>query len=210
MTTPLSGRRAQAARNDDLILEAARAVFMRTPDAPIAAVAQEAGVGVSALYRRYAGKEDLLATLCADGLRRFIQAADEAERIDDPAAQLDAFVRGVIAQDVHSLTVHLAGTFTPTPELGELAAEATARGDAIFHRAKAAGVVRDDLETTDLAMVFEQITAVRLDDPARTAVLRDRYLTLLLDALRPQAATGPLPGPAPTAAELGARWVPRP
>jgi AcrR family transcriptional regulator len=209
MTTPLSGRRAQAARNDETILEAARTVFMRTPDAPIAAVAQEAGVGVSALYRRYASKEELLATLCTDGLRRFIQAADEAERLDDPAAQLDAFVRGVIAQDVHSLTVHLAGTFTPTPELGALSTEATARGDAIFHRAQEAGAVRDDLETTDLAMVFEQITAVRLDDPARTAVLRDRYLTLLLDALRPQAATGPLPGPAPTGAELGARWVPR-
>src|SRR3954471_3299631 len=117
MTTPLSGRRAQAARNDETILEAARRLFMRAPDAPVAAVATEAGVGVSALYRRYTSKEALLATLCADGLRRFVQAADDAERLDDPAAQLDAFVRGVVAQDVHSLTVHLAGTFTPTPEL---------------------------------------------------------------------------------------------
>ncbi|MGY4644104.1 TetR/AcrR family transcriptional regulator [Cellulomonas sp. URHB0016] len=209
MTTPLSGRRAQAARNDDRILEAARAVFMRTPEAPVAAVAKEAGVGVGALYRRYASKEALLATLCADGLRRFVQAADEAEQLDDPAAQLDAFVRGVVAQDVHSLTVHLAGTFTPTPELVALSREATRRGDALFRRAQDAGAVRADLETTDLAMVFEQVTAVRLDDADRTAVLRDRYLTLLLDALRPQAATGRLPGPAPTGAELGARWAPR-
>src|SRR5688500_4545201 len=37
MTTPMNGRRAQAARNDTLILDAARAVFVADPDAPIAA-----------------------------------------------------------------------------------------------------------------------------------------------------------------------------
>ncbi|MDX6234639.1 MAG: hypothetical protein QOH68_3754, partial [Nocardioidaceae bacterium] len=37
---------------------------MRDPEAPISAVAQAAGVGISALYRRYAGKEELLQTLC--------------------------------------------------------------------------------------------------------------------------------------------------
>ena len=41
----LSGRKAQAARNDELILTAARAVFMADPGAPIAAVAERARVG---------------------------------------------------------------------------------------------------------------------------------------------------------------------
>ena len=50
-STPLSGRRAQAARNDVRILEAARTVFVADPDAPISAVAKRAGVGISALYR---------------------------------------------------------------------------------------------------------------------------------------------------------------
>ena len=72
----LSGRRGQAARNDALILEAARDVFLEDPKAPIAAVAARAGVGISALYRRYASKEDLLRRLCHDGLRRFIAAAE--------------------------------------------------------------------------------------------------------------------------------------
>jgi AcrR family transcriptional regulator len=67
-----SGRKAQAERNDQTILDAARAVFPREPAAPISAVAKEAGVGISALYRRYAGKDELLQTLCADGLRRYI------------------------------------------------------------------------------------------------------------------------------------------
>jgi len=36
-TARLSGRRAQAARNDQLVLDAARAVFTADPGAPIAA-----------------------------------------------------------------------------------------------------------------------------------------------------------------------------
>jgi AcrR family transcriptional regulator len=65
----MSGRQAQAARNDQVILDAARAVFVADPTAPIAAVAERAGVGISALYRRYPSKEALLRTLCLDGLR---------------------------------------------------------------------------------------------------------------------------------------------
>ena len=45
---PLSGRRAQAARNDEVILAAARTVFVADPGAPVSAVAEEAGVGMSA------------------------------------------------------------------------------------------------------------------------------------------------------------------
>jgi hypothetical protein len=49
-TGPLSGRKAQANRNDQVILDAARQVFIADPAAPISAVAKEAGVGISALY----------------------------------------------------------------------------------------------------------------------------------------------------------------
>jgi AcrR family transcriptional regulator len=75
---PLSGRRAQAARNDDLILESAKAVFLADPGAPITAVARHAGVGISALYTRYGSKEELLRKLCSDGLARFIAETQAA------------------------------------------------------------------------------------------------------------------------------------
>ncbi|HZM32047.1 MAG TPA: helix-turn-helix domain-containing protein, partial [Acidimicrobiales bacterium] len=55
----LSGRRAEARRNDEAILAAARAVFVADPDAPVSAVVDRAGVNVSSLYRRFASKEDL-------------------------------------------------------------------------------------------------------------------------------------------------------
>jgi len=79
---PLSGRRREAARNDDAILDAARSVFLENPSAPVSAVAARANVGISALYRRYPSKEDLLRELTRDGLVRY--AADlEAALADD-------------------------------------------------------------------------------------------------------------------------------
>jgi AcrR family transcriptional regulator len=205
----LSGRKAEAARNDRMILDAARAVFTRDPGAPVAAVAEEAGVGVGALYRRYASKDELLRTLCADGLNQFIAIAETVlATVRDPWEAFAGFMGGIIDSDVHSLTVHLAGTFTPTPELRELAVRASARGERIFAAAQNAGVLRGDLEAGDLAMMFEQITAIRGGSAERTAALRRRYLALLLDAVRTQAATGPLPGRPPDAGELARRWRP--
>jgi AcrR family transcriptional regulator len=209
--TGLSGRKAEAARNDGAIVDAARTVFIRTPEAPMSAVAAEAGVGVGALYRRYAGKEQLLQTLCADGLRRFIGVAEAAlAETGDPWAAFAGYVRGIIESDVHALTVRLAGTFTPTAELHDLAARAGTLGDEVFRRARDAGALRPDFEAADVPMLFEQITAIRLGGPDRTAALRGRYLTLLLDAVRATAAVDALPATPPTPAELAARWRPGP
>jgi AcrR family transcriptional regulator len=208
-TGPLNGRKAQAARNNATILDAARTVFMRDPAAPIADVARAAGVGVSALYRRYPSKDVLLQTLCADGLHRFIAIAEAALADDrDPWDAFAGFIRGIVAADVHSLTVHLAGTFSPTDALHQLAADANQCAARLFRRTKSAGVVRADLHLRDLAMLFEQLAAVRVGSSERTRTLRERYLGLLLDGLRPAAATTRLPGPPPTSAELGERWIP--
>src|SRR6266700_4847753 len=75
---PMSGRQAEAARNDQRILDSARAVFVADPGAPITAVARHAGVGISALYTRYGSKEELLRRLCSDGLARFIAETQAA------------------------------------------------------------------------------------------------------------------------------------
>ena len=202
----LSGRKAQAARNDDAILSAARDVFLRDPGAPISAVAREARVGISALYRRYPSKEELLQSLCLDGLRRYISIAESA--LADQTVPWDGFaefLRGLVEADVHSLTVQLAGTFTPTEELHQLAEEANQLAARILRRAKAAHAVRADLHLNDLPMLLEQLAAVRSQADDRTRALRNRYLSLLLDALLPSAASR-LPGSPPTAEELGARW----
>src|ERR1700729_2332587 len=115
----LPGRRGQARRNDALILKAAREVFLADPKAPVAAVAEQAGVGISALYRRYPSKEDLLRRLCHDGLRQFIAEAEAATADPDAWRALTGFLERVVDADVHSLTVHLAGTFTTTDEMDD-------------------------------------------------------------------------------------------
>ena len=205
-TEPLSGRRAQAVRNDQRILEAARAVFVADPGAPVSAVAAEADVGMSALYRRYPSKEELLRRLSGDGLRRYIVEAEAALADDgDPWAAFVGFMRRVVDADTHSLTLRLAGTFTPTEELQGDAATANDLNVRLLERTKAAGAVRSDLDVNDLTFIFEQVASIRLGEQDRTRQLRHRYLALLLDGLR-TPAPGPLPGPPPTWREISRRW----
>lgn len=197
-----AGRAREAARNDETILAAARAVFLEDHRAPISAVAERAGVGISALYRRYAGKEDLLRTLCHDGLLRFIAEAERASEQNDDWAAFETFLRGVVDADVHSLTVHLAGTFTPTEQMNVDAVRASDLAVALFERARR--FFRPGAVPADVTMLLEMSAAVRVPDPARTRELRQRYVAVLLDGLRTGAE---LAGPAPTVEELSWRWT---
>lgn len=207
----MSGRKAEAARNDTRILQAAREVFVANPDSPISAVAERAGVGISALYRRYPSKEDLLRTLSANGLRTYLDAVEEAlENADDVAGAWARFLERVVEADTHALTTALAGTFTPTEELYRDSELARVSNERLVERAKQAGVVRKDLDVNDLSFIFEQLSAVRLGDEQRTRILRRRYLTLYLRAMRPDPTEpDPLPGPPPTWQEIGERWAPK-
>ncbi|NUP82600.1 MAG: TetR/AcrR family transcriptional regulator, partial [Nonomuraea sp.] len=181
----MSGRKAQAARNDELILQAARAVFTADPGAPIAAVAERAGVGISALYRRYPSKEALLQKLCGDGLKLYITVTEKAlAEEDDPWESFAAYMRGIVDADTNSLTIRLAGTFQPTEEIGRDAVRASELATRAHHQAVAAGVLRPDVTVADIALLFEQIASLRLGDDRRTGELRHRYLALAMDALR--------------------------
>jgi AcrR family transcriptional regulator len=203
----LSGRRGEARRNDATILESARAVFVADPDAPIAAVAEHAGVGMSALYRRYASKEDLLRKLCGDGLQLYIDIAAAALEDEDRDQRLafETFMREIVEADTHTLTIKLAGRFRPTAELGRKALAAEELNERLVSRWHAAGVLRKDIGAHDLSYVFEQLAGVHGATAARTDELRARYLALHLDSLRGPGRTR-LPGPAPTGEEQRARW----
>lgn len=204
MSPPLAGRRQQARLNDEVILDAAREVFLDDPKAPIAAVAKRAGVGFAALYRRYPAKEDLLRTLCHDGLRRFIAEAEEAAAEPSALAALTGFVERIVDADVHSLTVHLAGTFVPTAEMNADAERATSLATALFDRARSG--LRPGVVVEDLDLLFEACAAIRIPDVARTRQLRRRVLALLLGSLIEVNPGDALPGPAPSAEELSWRW----
>ncbi|MFD0804218.1 TetR/AcrR family transcriptional regulator, partial [Streptomonospora algeriensis] len=167
-----SGRRAQAARNDSAIVDAARAVFLDDPKAPVSAVASRAGVGISALYRRYGGKEDLLRRICHDGLRSYLAEAEEALAEEDGWQAFTSFLRRIVDADLHSLTVHLAGSFTPTPEMSADAARAVELAARVTRRAHESGRLRADFAAADIVLVLEGCAAVRSADPERARLLR--------------------------------------
>jgi AcrR family transcriptional regulator len=192
---------------------AARTVFAADPAAPISAVAERAGVGISALYRRCASKEELLRRLCADAVRRYNREAETAlaalaGRADrgDGWRVFRRFARRVVAADLYALTLRLGGTFTPDPELRDEALRAQELSMRLFECVRAAGAIRADVVLDDIALVFEQVAAIRIADEHRTLRLRERCLALLLDALR-SAPSGPLPGPPPARAEITRLWA---
>lgn len=206
----LPGRRQEAARNNARILQAAREVFIADADAPIADVAERAGVGIGALYRRYGSKEELLRQLSRDGLTRHLELVEAAlADTQDPGAAFATFMREAVIADTHSLTLHLAGRFTPTEDLwrdGDRAAELTA---GLLARAQAAGAIRPDITVGDMTMIFEQLAEISVADGERALQLRLRYLALFLIALQPSLDGSPLPGPPPEWHEMSARFEPK-
>src|SRR5205823_5388824 len=126
-------------------------------------------------------KDVLLCRICHDGLLRYIAEAEAAAEEPDGWKALTDFLGRVVDADVHSLTVHLAGTFTPTPEMGEDARRANELSARLVERARETGRLRPDAVTEDLGMILECCAAIRVDDdPERTAQLRRRYLAMLV------------------------------
>jgi AcrR family transcriptional regulator len=201
----LSGRAAQAARNDQLIVDAARAVFLEDPDAPITAVAKRAGVGISALYTRHGSKDELLCKLARDGLQRYFEEIDAAVHDDRDAWTVFAnFMLRLVDADIAALTQTLAGKFTPTEDMFELAARTDIEmSERLFPRVKAA--LRPGIEVQDVSVILEFLGTIKLRDRTRTQQLRRRYLAIALDGLRAEH-TEPLPGPPPTRDEINERW----
>src|SRR5919108_3609283 len=193
----LAGRAAEAARNDRKILESARAVFLADPGAPITAVAKEAGVGISAIYSRYGSKEELLRKLSRDGLVRILEEINAALDDDrDPWTVFADFMRHLVDADVAALTLALAGKFTPTEDMWELAQHTDNElSQKLFPRVKEA--LRPGVDEGDVSLVLEIVGSIKLSDRGRTEQLRRRYLAAMLDGLRADR-TEPLPGPPPS------------
>jgi AcrR family transcriptional regulator len=203
---PARGRHAEARRNDQRILEAALDVFSDDLGAPMSAVAHRAGVGQASLYRRYPSKEALLARVCRNGMERMRRAALSA--LESPADPWEALAR-FLSWYLESGTPRLAGllgSFAPAEDLFELARETNQAIAALVERNVRAGRLRSDVTGADLTLIVTQLSRLTAPDPDRAAVLRHRYLTLLLDGMARLDAPQ-LPGPAPDGEELERPWL---
>src|SRR5438132_14221165 len=95
MGTPSAGTarkpRADAVRNRERVLEAAKAVFSAGgPEASLEAVARRAGVGIGTLYRHFPTREALFEAVYR---REVDQLSELAEQLKTTAAPVDALRR---------------------------------------------------------------------------------------------------------------------
>jgi AcrR family transcriptional regulator len=203
---PLSGRRAEAARNDARILEAAREVFLSDPGAPIAAVAERAGVGVASLYRRYPSKEHLLQRLFLESNRRTLALAEATvAEGGEPWEVFSRFLHRRLDSGEVALSFTIPVTFSITDEHRAIVQKVRDLMQILVDRAQDAGALRPDVEIGDLTWLFIPLQAIETGNPIRNRELRHRHLAILLDGLR-TGSTAPLPGPPPGWDEFGEFW----
>ena len=115
----MRGRQAEAARNHERLMSAAREVLAATPDAPIAQVAGRAGVGVATLYRRYASREALVAETWLQSVceleKQARVALDRARMF--PWGAFVGFMTASVASGAGALAAALAEAAVPTEDL---------------------------------------------------------------------------------------------
>jgi AcrR family transcriptional regulator len=197
--------RSDAERNRLLILEAAAAAFAEGLDVGMAEIARRAGVGNATVFRRFPSKDALIEAIVDAKIAELIAAAERAADIEDP---WDALVE--LLETTAALQARDHGFFQATeefllshPELLRRHRPILEAVEPLLVRAQQAGVVRDDVTTLDLMGLVKGSVACL--PPSRN--LRDdgwrRYLSIMLDALRPAAAT-PLPVPPLTYEEMEA------
>ena len=207
------GRQAEARHNDLAILEAARDVFTALgADAPIAAVAERAGVGMGTLYRRYGGKAELLQHLCVLAMEQALEAAEEALKADDPWAGLAGYITACIELRSGALAA-LAGQIETTAEMRRTAQRGMARTAEIIARAHRNGSLRPDATAMDVTWLIEQFSrrAPTPVDPGEEHNVRSRLVAIALDGLRAHTVDRPgetLPGTPPSPARYANRWSP--
>jgi AcrR family transcriptional regulator len=93
MTDHPPSKRADAARNRERILEAARTAFAATgAETSMAEIARRSGVGTATLYRNFATRRELLEALLVDEVDEVCAAAATVEG-DSPEDRLTTWLR---------------------------------------------------------------------------------------------------------------------
>jgi AcrR family transcriptional regulator len=175
--------RADAARNAERILRAAREVYGELgADAPIEVIARRAGVGERTLYRRFPTKGDLISAALDQSIAEALTPAIEAARGDkDPMRGLVQLIEAAIslgAREHHLLTAaRRAGSLR-----SDISAELNAALGELTRRGQQAGVIRPDLVADDLPRIIAMLYSVLFTMESDSDGWR-RYVALLVDAI---------------------------
>jgi AcrR family transcriptional regulator len=184
-------RRADARRNIDSLLRAAKDVFGTSGvDAPAKQIADRAGVGVGTLYRHFPQRSDLVAAVFQREVDACADAGPALAAAHDPGAALEQWLlryteflatkRG-LASALHSgdpafdaLPGYFMGRLGPT--LGSLLDAAAAHGE-----------IRPGFSADDL---LHAVATLSLPMAGEGSAYSRRMVALLVDGLRYGAAAG--------------------
>lgn len=189
--------RADAERNRERILDAARAAFA---DEGLAAstneIARRAGVGVATLFRRFPTRDELIAAVFADRMTAYAEATETALSDPDPWRGFCGYVERVcrMQADDRAFADVLTMTFPMAPALEDQRRQASQGLAELIRRAQDAGRLRQDFVHQDLPLILmANAGVVNATRDAAPETWR-RLVHFLLQAFEARAAQ-PLPDP---------------
>ena len=179
-------RRADAVRNREKILEAARAVLAQPGTGfSMAEVSRRAGVGMATLYRNFPGRRELLEALYVDEVDGMC-AASETVGGAAPGATLTAWLHrfaDFFASKHEIASELLEETDRDDPFFGTSRARILASGRPLLAAAQESGEVRDDLTLEQVLDMVIAVGAIR-GEPG----YREPILLAALDGIRSSAS----------------------
>lgn len=199
--------RADALRNRDRIITAARDVFAEQgPQAPLDEIARIAGVGNATLYRHFPCRAELVTQvlrLVTERITACAQRSLDEER--EPYDALRCLLLSTIDERVGVLATVLAAMSVDKerePELKAALDRLNAVTDQLVERAQRSGSLRRDVGTRDLVMATARLTRPLPEGGGGwNAEHARRHLLIFLDGLRGPGVSA-LPGRAPTDQDL--------
>lgn len=168
--------RADAVRNRERVLEAAKVVFSAGgAEASLEAVARAAGVGIGTLYRHFPTREALFEAVYR---REVQQLADLAEQLKQEAKPIDAlrqWMRSIVkfVATKKGMSAALTLAVDKNSKLFSSSADRLARTvGELLDRAIAAGEIRDDISPEDLLRAVVGMCYMHDQPGWQTSVLR--------------------------------------
>jgi AcrR family transcriptional regulator len=198
--------RADAARNREAIVAVARDVFAEYGlEAPLEAIAAQAGVGIATLYRRFPTREKLVAAALVEKVADYAGAARLALATPDPWDGFAGFVERICELQAgdRGLSDLLSMTLSADEQVEELRRTANDLLVTVIDRAKAAGTLREDFVGEDLVLLLIATAAVTHVTRADAPEAWRRFVALALDSFStrgvPSRSAPALPHPPSTA-----------
>ena len=155
--------RADARRNRQAIVEAARAIVAEQGEAAqIDDVARKAGVGVGTVYRHFPTKDALMERLVAQHFEAIIEIEREALTIEDPWEAFATMIRSgaaLMEADTHMRQAMLRFPDSAWEHARPENETVDELGDRLIRRAQEAGVLRADFSVADMPMVMGGLCA---------------------------------------------------